>query len=576
MKKKIKIEYEEDNENNNNLSDITEDEDYSDEDYVEKKKKSTTKKTNSKIKKNNTTTTTNTTSIKVKDELIESIELKPCQHSLKLHKFKNKQEIQEIRESMLRWYEKNKRDLPWRKHESSFDENVIAYRVWVSEIMLQQTRVATVIEYFNRWIEKWPTINDLASTTIEEVNKVWSGLGYYRRAKNLWLGSKYVVDNFNSKIPSDVKSLLEINGIGPYTAGAISSIAFNNPVPLVDGNVIRVLSRVRSIGANPKLSSTVKLFWELGNDLVESVENPCNFNQSLMELGATICSVQSPQCKQCPIQSNCQAYQQEKQFIKPEPKNSISKFFQPKNNNNNTNDIESSSSSSIKPTVTLNLTDICKICQSFEDSDGPTESVCRYPKKVLKTKARDENVNVFLIHQKKSNLFLLTQRPDTGLLASLYEAPSIIEEIQTKSKRKTKKDDNSEEENDDNEESGDDDDDDDDDDEKKSKKRKKPTTTKTTTNKITKEFIEKEILNKLFKSSTDITIKSVKSIGIVIHKFSHINQTLTVYDCPCDFKKEPIPNDKSQTKNICWLKLDEIQSSVGVSKQMLKCFELIK
>ncbi|EAS66941.1 hypothetical protein DDB_G0270764 [Dictyostelium discoideum AX4] len=574
MRKKIKIEYEEeDNENNNNLSDITEDEDNSDEDYVERKKKPTTKKTNSKVKKNNTTTTTTTTktSIKVKDESIESIELKPCQHSLKLHKFKNKQEIQEIRESMLGWYEKNKRDLPWRKHDNSLDENVIAYRVWVSEIMLQQTRVATVIEYFNKWIEKWPTINDLASTTIEEVNKVWSGLGYYRRAKNLWLGSKYVVDNFNSKIPSDVKSLLEINGIGPYTAGAISSIAFNKPVPLVDGNVIRVLSRVRSIGANPKLSSTVKLFWELGNDLVESVENPCNFNQSLMELGATICSVQSPQCKQCPIQSNCQAYQQEKQFIKPEPKNSISKFFQPKNNNN-TNDIESSSSST-KPIVTLNLTDICKICQSFEDSDGPTESVCRYPKKVLKTKARDENVNVFLIHQTKSNLFLLTQRPDTGLLASLFEAPSIIEELQSKRKiKKDKEDDNSEEEEEENDKS---EESDDDDDEKNSKKRKKPTTKKTT-NKITKEFIEKEILKKLFKSSTDITIKSVKSIGTVLHKFSHINQTLTVYDCPCDFKKEPIPNDKSKTKNICWLKLDEIQSSVGVSKQMLKCFDLIK
>ncbi|KAN0030287.1 hypothetical protein ACTA71_010049 [Dictyostelium dimigraforme] len=567
MKKKIKIEYEEDEERNN-VSDISEDE--SGEDYIEKKKEPSTKKTNSKsIKKN-----TSSTIIKVKDEM-ESIELKPCQHSLTLHKFKSKQEIQEIRESMLKWYEKNKRDLPWRKHVG-VDENIIAYRVWVSEIMLQQTRVSTVIEYFNKWINKWPTINDLASTTIEEVNKVWSGLGYYRRAKNLWLGSKYVVENFNSKIPSDVKTLLEINGIGPYTAGAISSIAFNKPVPLVDGNVIRVLCRVRSIGANPKLSSTVKLFWELGNDLVESVENPCNFNQSLMELGATICSVQSPQCKQCPIQSNCQAYQQEKQFIKPEPKNSISKFFQPKNINSNSNsDIES-----IKPTITLNVTDICKICQSFEDSDGPTESVCRYPKKVIKAKPRDENVNVFLIHQTKSNLFLLTQRPDTGLLASLYEAPSIIEPQKLKSKRKSKKDNEEEEE----EEEEDDDDNEEEneesDDEKKSKKRKKPTTTTTTTttttNKITKEFIEKEILKKLFKSTSDVTIKSVKSIGTVIHKFSHINQTLTVYDCPCDIKKELIPNDKSQSKNICWLKLDEIQSSVGVSKQMLKCFDLIK
>ncbi|KAK5575531.1 hypothetical protein RB653_006664 [Dictyostelium firmibasis] len=547
------------------LNDSTEEEE-EDEDCDEKKKKPITKKTKSsstKIKKTNETIT-------IKDE-IESIELKACQHSLTLHKFKSK-EIQEIRVSMLQWYEKNKRDLPWRKHDG-VDENVIAYRVWVSEIMLQQTRVLTVIEYFNKWIEKWPTIKDLSSTTIEEVNKVWSGLGYYRRAKNLWLGSKYVVDNFNSIIPSDVKTLLEINGIGPYTAGAISSIAFNKSVPLVDGNVIRVLSRVRSIGASPKLSSTVKLFWELGNDLVESVENPCNFNQSLMELGATICSVQSPQCKQCPIQSNCQAYQQEKQFIKPEPKNSISKFFQPKNTNTTSN------SSKITESVpTLKLTDICKVCQSFEDSDGPTESVCRYPKKVIKAKSRDENVNVFLIHQSKENKFLLTQRPDTGLLASLYEAPSIIE-TQSISKRKTKKNNDDDDNDDDDDDDNDDEekDDDDDNNEKKSNKRKKPTTKTSSTNKIiSKEYIEKEVLKKLFKPSSDITIKSVKCIGTVKHKFSHINQTLTVYDCPCDFKKQPIPNDQSKSNNICWLKIDDIQSSVGVSKQMLKCFELIK
>ncbi|EGC31926.1 hypothetical protein DICPUDRAFT_156172 [Dictyostelium purpureum] len=488
--------------------------------------------------------------------------IKACQHQLSYHKFKTN-EIKEIRKLMLEWYEKSKRDLPWRVHEG-VDENVKAYRIWVSEIMLQQTRVITVIDYFNRWIKKWPTIKDLANSTIEEVNQLWSGLGYYRRAKNLYLGSKYVIENFKGIIPKEVKKLLEIPGIGAYTAGAISSIAFGMQEPLVDGNVIRVFSRLRSIGANPKNSKTVKLFWSIGSDIVDP-QNPGEFNQSLMELGATVCSVQSPQCKQCPVQTLCQAYKEEKSFIKPKPKNSISNFFQPKteNNSSGSDSINNSSDNSIKKEIPLK--DICTVCESFDDTDGPTESVCKYPKKVLKIKPRSETVNVFLIHHYQADKFLLVQRPDTGLLASLFEAPSIIV------KNETEED----------EDEADEDEDEEEDKKKKSKKRKQISKSNSDTAAITNDYIQKEVLNNLFlkktsKNNTIINLKSFKSIGTVIHKFSHITQTLNVFDCKCEFDINNLPKSTIPSKNIQWIELSSISSLHGMAKQMSKCFDLLK
>ena len=150
---------------------------------------------------------------------------------------------------LVKWYHAHKRDLPWR-HQDRWPQ--APYAVWVSEIMLQQTRVATVIDYFSRWMAKWPTVELLAAATDEEVNEMWSGLGYYRRARMLHQGAKTVVDTYKGQLPSTVEELKAIPGIGAYTAGAISSIAFGNREPLVDGNVVRVLSRLFALGDDPK------------------------------------------------------------------------------------------------------------------------------------------------------------------------------------------------------------------------------------------------------------------------------------------------------------------------------------
>ncbi|RLN95840.1 hypothetical protein BBJ28_00013192 [Nothophytophthora sp. Chile5] len=180
------------------------------------------------------------------------------------------------------------------------------YETWVSEIMLQQTRVDTVVDYFLRWLEKFPTVDTLANATEEvryspalhnltelsDVNALWAGLGYYRRARMLHAGAKYVVANFGGELPSTVEQLLTIPGIGPYTAGAIASIAFRIREPLVDGNVIRVMARLRAIGADPKNKQLINFSWKAAKDLVGDCERPGALNQALMELGATVCTVQ--------------------------------------------------------------------------------------------------------------------------------------------------------------------------------------------------------------------------------------------------------------------------------------------
>ena len=182
------------------------------------------------------------------------------------------QEVASIRANLLAWYDRQQRSLPWRKStkpvkdEENVDGNkgnVIPgspYAVWVSEVMLQQTRVATVVDYFNRWMERWPTVHDLARATPEEVNEAWAGLGYYRRAALLHKGAKEVVEKHGGSLPRDVKGLLAIPGIGAYTAGAISSIAFQRREALVDGNVIRVLARLRGYTGDTKVES----FYQLG------------------------------------------------------------------------------------------------------------------------------------------------------------------------------------------------------------------------------------------------------------------------------------------------------------------------
>ncbi len=198
------------------------------------------------------------------------------------------------------WFLKKRRDLPWRKDHDP-------YRIWVSEIMLQQTQVATVIDYYERFLKRFPTLSSLAESTEQEVLTLWSGLGYYRRAKNLRLGAQYLITK-GGHIPKTRPEMLEVPGIGPYTAGAILSIAFDLPEALVDGNVQRVFARYFGIKSPIQTSVAQKLFWEKASEWVKKARSPRVHNQALMELGALICHKGMPLCDQCPISKNCVAF----------------------------------------------------------------------------------------------------------------------------------------------------------------------------------------------------------------------------------------------------------------------------
>jgi A/G-specific adenine glycosylase len=208
--------------------------------------------------------------------------------------------IETFRKDLLDWFTAEQRELPWRE-----DSN--PYKVWVSEIMLQQTRVDTVIPYFLNFINKFPTIEALASADEEEVLKAWEGLGYYSRARNLQAAVREVRDTYGGTVPSEPKEISKLKGVGPYTAGAILSIAYGKPEPAVDGNVMRVLSRILTIWEDIAKPSSRKIFEEAVRKLI-SHENPSYFNQALMELGALICTPTSPKCLLCPVREHCGAF----------------------------------------------------------------------------------------------------------------------------------------------------------------------------------------------------------------------------------------------------------------------------
>ena len=205
-----------------------------------------------------------------------------------------------IADLLLAWYDQHARTLPWRGIHDP-------YRTWVSETMLQQTRVETVLGYYARFLERFPTVADLAAAPEDDVLKMWEGLGYYSRARNLHKGAKQVMAEYGGVIPADVEQLRKISGIGPYTAGAISSIAFDQPVPAVDGNVIRVVSRLRGIRENVGIPSVRRALEGEAASLVPQLR-PGDFNQALMDLGSAICTPGTPGCEKCPLRDECDAY----------------------------------------------------------------------------------------------------------------------------------------------------------------------------------------------------------------------------------------------------------------------------
>lgn len=205
-----------------------------------------------------------------------------------------------FQQNLISWYHKHKRELPWRLTKDP-------YKIWVSEVMLQQTKVDTVIPYYQHFIEKYPTPRALSEADEQEVLKMWEGLGYYSRARNLQNAVREVSASYGGEVPSDPDDLGSLKGVGPYTKGAILSIAFDQPHPAVDGNVMRVLSRIFNIGEDIAKSATKKLFEAYVTEII-SREDPSSFNQGVMELGATICTPKSPACLLCPVQKYCRAF----------------------------------------------------------------------------------------------------------------------------------------------------------------------------------------------------------------------------------------------------------------------------
>lgn len=265
----------------------------------------------------------------------------------------DEEKIETFQETFLTWYHKEKRNLPWRATNDP-------YAIWISEIMLQQTRVETVIGYFYRFMEQFPTIQDLAEAEEQKLLKVWEGLGYYSRARNLKAAAQQIVAEFDGKMPDSIEEIRSLKGIGPYTAGAIGSIAFGLPEPAIDGNVMRVVSRLFCIEADIAKASSRRPFDEAMRTII-SHDEPGEFNQALMDLGSRICTPTTPKCEECPISQYCLAYAENRQTDFPVK----SKKAKPK--------------------------DVYYIAGAIEDQGS----------------------------------FLLVQRPETGLLASMWHFPLV-------------------------------------------------------------------------------------------------------------------------------------------------------
>ena len=212
-------------------------------------------------------------------------------------------------QKILKWYGLHKRELPWRATKDP-------YKIWLSEIMLQQTRVAQGMPYYNKFLEAFPTVFDLAQAKEEKILKLWQGLGYYSRARNLHATAKMIVNNYHGEFPSTYKELKTLKGVGDYTASAIASICFDLPEPVVDGNVYRVLSRFFGVDLAINSTEGVKYFKELAHEVMDT-KNIRDYNQGIMEFGAIQCAPRNPDCTTCPLNGGCVALKEDKVGVLP-------------------------------------------------------------------------------------------------------------------------------------------------------------------------------------------------------------------------------------------------------------------
>ena len=217
--------------------------------------------------------------------------------------------IPQLQANLLTWWDEGHADLPWRRTRDP-------YAIWISEIMLQQTQITTVIPYYERWLQRFPTVQELAAAPLADVLKLWEGLGYYSRARNLHAAAQMVAGEMDGVFPRSAAELLKLKGIGRYTAGAIASIAFAEAAPILDGNVIRVLSRIYDLPDDTTQGATKKQLWQMAEAIVPE-NRPGDFNQALMELGQTICVPKAPRCRDCPVAGLCLAQKRGTQLDRP-------------------------------------------------------------------------------------------------------------------------------------------------------------------------------------------------------------------------------------------------------------------
>ncbi|NXE86133.1 MUTYH glycosylase, partial [Menura novaehollandiae] len=371
------------------------------------------------------------------------------------HLFSDRAEVEALRGNLLAWYDRCKRDLPWRALVRGDIGRQGWGIMWVSEIMLQQTQVATVIDYYNRWMEKWPTLQALAQASLEEVNELWAGLGYYSRGKRLQEAARKVVSELAGQMPRTAEDLQKLlPGVGRYTAGAIASISYGQATGVVDGNVIRVLCRLRCIGADSSSPAVIDRLWDMANVLVDR-SRPGDFNQALMELGATVCVPKAPLCGECPVKQHCQARRR-----------------------------VSLGSAAIVTLVFAGVGD-CSLCPPATEPWDSSLGVTNFPRKAAKKPPQAMRTATCVLERTGCHgapEYLIVQRPSSGLLAGLWEFPSLLLAQGLQEKK------------------------------------------------------EREALADHLQAwmGRPVAAKGLRFIGEVIHIFSHIHQTYVVYSLPLD------------------------------------------
>ncbi|XP_054689279.1 adenine DNA glycosylase isoform X1 [Grus americana] len=404
------------------------------------------------------------------------------------HLFSDPAEVEALRGNLLAWYDKCKRDLPWRTLAATEpDADRRAYAVWVSEIMLQQTQASPFgdlvhclwqIPSCRAWLclsltcplpsvpQKWPTLQALAQASLEEVNELWAGLGYYSRGKRLQEAARKVVSELAGQMPRTAEDLQKLlPGVGRYTAGAIASISYRQATGVVDGNVIRVLCRLRCIGADSSSPAVIDRLWDMANVLVDR-SRPGDFNQALMELGATVCVPRAPLCGECPVKQHCQA----RHRVEKELAFASQKLFG-------------------KPTPVPDVEDCgvgdCPLCPPAAEPWDSSLGVTNFPRKAAKKQPRVAQTATCVLERRGCHgapEYLIVQRPSSGLLAGLWEFPSLplAQGLQEEKQR--------------------------------------------------------EVLADHLRAWTGwpVVAEGLRFIGEVVHIFSHIHQTYVVYSLPLD------------------------------------------